>query len=123
MANLDDVVTVQKNGVVALNALTEVLAQFRAIYASAVGTNSYLGVTESSLVYRGQGRLVNVIVSAAAAGGTIHDSSTVAGANTSNIIFPIPNTVGLTLVNVPFFDGLVIKPASASTVGITYSEG
>jgi len=82
VANLDDVVTVQKNGVVALNALTEVLAQFRAIYTSAVGTNSYLGVTENALVYTGAGRLVNVIVSAAAAGGTIHDSATVSGAKT-----------------------------------------
>lgn len=108
---------------VAVNALTEVLAQFRAIYASAVGSNSYLGVTENSLIYSGPGRLVNVIVSAAAAGGTIHDSATVAGANASNVIFPIPNNLGLSLVNVPFFDGIVIKPAATSTVGVTYSEG
>lgn len=123
MANLDDIATIQKNGVVAVNALTEVLAQFKAIYTSAVGSNSYLGVTENSLIYSGAGRLVNVIVSAAAAGGTIHDASTVSGANTSNVIFPIPNSVGLSLVNVPFFDGIVIKPAATSIVGVTYSEG
>lgn len=122
MANIDDLVTVQKNGVVAVNALTEVLSQFRAIYASAVGSNSYLGVTDNSLIYSGSGRLVNVIVVAAAAGGTIHDSATVTGANTSNVIFPIPNTVGLTVVNVPFFDGIVIKPAAGSTISVTYSE-
>ena len=123
MANLDDVVTTQKNGVVALNALTAALEQFRAIYQSAVGSQSFLGVTENSLIYSGTGRLVNVIVSAAAAGGTIHDASTVAGANSTNVIFPIPNSTGITLVNVPFFSGLVIKPAAASTVSVTYSEG
>jgi hypothetical protein len=123
MANIDDLVTVQKNGVVAVNALTQALEQFRAIYASAVGTATFLGATENSLVYSGSGRLVNVIVSAAAAGGTIHDAASVSAANTTNIIFPIPNTVGLNIVNVPFFDGLVIKPAASSTVGLTYSEG
>lgn len=123
MANLDDVITVQKNGVVALNALTEVLAQFKSIYTSAVGNNSYLGVTEDALIYSGSGRLVNVIVSAAAAGGTIHDAATVASATAANVVFPIPNSVGLSVVNVPIFDGIVIKPAAGSTVGVTYSEG
>ena len=123
MANIDDLVTTQKNGVVAINALTAALEQFRAIYESFVGSQSYLGITDNSLLYTGSGRLVNIVVSAAAAGGTVHDAATVAGASTSNIIFPIPNTVGITAVNVPFFDGLVVKPASGSTVSATYSEG
>lgn len=122
MANLDDILTTQKNGVVAVNALTEVLAQFKAIYQSAVGSNSYLGVTEDALVYKGAGRLVNVSVTAAAAGGTVHDASSVSGANSSNIIFPIPNQIGLTVVNFPFLEGIVIKPAASSAVSITYSE-
>lgn len=123
MANLDDLVTTTKNGVVAINALTQTLEQFRLIYASAVGNATFLGATENSLVYSGSGRLVNVIVSAAAAGGTIHDAASVSAANTANVIFPIPNSVGLSVVNVPFSNGLVIKPASSSTVGLTYSEG
>ena len=122
MANLDDILTTQKNGVVAINALTDVLAQFKAIYESAVGSSSYLGVTEDALVYSGSGRLVNVVVTAAAAGGTVHDASSVSGANSNNIIFPIPNTVGLSLVNFPFLDGIVIKPAAGSVISITYSE-
>lgn len=123
MANIDDLVTVQKNGVVAINALTQALEQFRAIYTSAVGTTTFLGATEDSLVHSGPGRLVNVIVSVAAAGGTIHDASSVSSANASNVIFPIPSTAGFTMVNVPFTDGLVIKPAATSAVGVTYSEG
>lgn len=121
MASLDDILTTQKNGVIAINALTEVLASFMSMYESFIGTEAYLGVTESSLIYVGSGRLVNVIVSAAAAGGTVHDAATVATATTSNIIYPIPNTVGIAQVNVPFVNGLVIRPASASVVGATYS--
>ncbi len=123
MANIDDVVTTMKNGVVAINALTAALEQFRVIYSSAVGNNTFLGASEDSLVYAGSGRLVNVIVSVAAAGGTIHDAGSVSAANASNVIFPIPSTTGLTVVNVPFIDGLVIKPAATSTVSVSYSEG
>lgn len=123
MANFDDLITTAKNGVVGINLLTAALEQFRAIYSSFVGTLSYLGITENSLIYSGSGRLVNVIVSVGAAGGTIHDAATVAGATSANVIFPIPSTTGITSVNVPFFNGLVIKPAATSTVSITYSEG
>jgi hypothetical protein len=122
MANLDDLLTTQKNGVIAINALTEVLANFMSMYENFIGTEAYLGVTESSLVYVGSGRLVNVIVSAAAAGGTVHDAATVATATTANVIFPIPNAVGVVQANVPFLNGLVIRPAAASNVGATYSE-
>lgn len=123
MANIDDLVTVQKNGVVAVNALTAALDAFRVIYTYYVGNMTSVGITDSSLVATGPGRLVNLFVSVAAAGGTVHDASTVAGATASNVIFPIPNATGITQINVPFFNGLVVKPAAASTVGVTYSGG
>lgn len=91
------------------------------MYESFIGTSAYLGVTESVLVYVGSGRLVNVIVSIAAAGGTIHDAASVATATTANIICPVPNAVGVSQVNVPFVNGIVIKPAATSNVGVTYS--
>lgn len=121
MANIDDLVTVQKNGVIAINALTAALENFRAIYESFVGTDTFLGANEDALIYVGSGRLVNATVTAAAAGGTIHDASTVADANADNVIFPIPSTIGISQVNVPFSNGLVIKPAATSMVSVTYS--
>ncbi len=125
MANLDDIVTVLKNGVVAMNDLTAALNSFRQIYTQSIGDNTYLGATDSNLVYTGAGRLVNVIFSGTA-GGTIHDAATVATATTSNVIYNLPTTnPGLYQVNVPFFDGLVVKPnggASAVTLSLTYSE-
>lgn len=121
MANIDDLVTVQKNGVVAVNALTAVLEAFRAIYESFVGDKTFLGVTENTLVATEAGRLVNVIVSVAGAAGTIHDAATVAAATTSNVIAVTPATAGVLSINVPFTSGLVIKPGAGQTVGVTYS--
>lgn len=123
MANLDDIVTVLKNGVVAMNDLTAALNSFRQIYSQFVGANTYLGAANNSLVYSGAGRVVNVMVTAGTAGGTIHDAATVASAATSNIIFNLPTSTGLTQVNVPFFNGLVVKPGTGVTVSLTYSEG
>jgi hypothetical protein len=122
VANLDDIVTVLKNGVVAMNDLTAALNAFRQVYSSVVGSNTYLGVTDNSLIYTGAGRLVNVMVTAGTAGGTVHDAATVATATTSNVIYNLPTTTGLTQVNVPFFDGLVVKPGASVTVALTYSE-
>ena len=111
-----------KNGVVAMNDLTAALNAFLQAYNGFVGVKTYLGLTDDSLVYIGSGRLVNVIVTAGTAGGTIHDASTVAGANASNVIFIIPTTTGITQINVPFVDGLVVNPGTSVTVGLTYSE-
>ena len=122
MANIDDLVTVQKNGVIAINALTAAIAEFRAIYQSYVGTDTFLGISDASLVSDGSGRLVNLIVSVAGSGaGTIHDAASVADADTSNVISIIPTTTGVGQINVPFVNGLVVKPGTGQTVGITYS--
>lgn len=122
MANIDDLVTVQKNGVVGINALTAALEAFMAVYQSYVGTDTYLGATNESLVKEGAGRLVNMVISVAGSTvGTIHDASSVANATANNVISVIPNTVGSGIINVPFTDGLVIKPGAGQTLSITYS--
>lgn len=121
MANLDDIVTVLKNGVVAMNDLTAALNAFRQVYSSVVGDRTYLGVTDDSLVYTGAGRLVSVLVTGTN-GGTIHDAATVATATAANVIYNLPTTANLYQVNVPFFEGLVVNPASSVTVSLTYSE-
>lgn len=121
MANLDDIVTVQKNGVVAVNSLVQSLTQFKDIYESFVGTNSFTGIESDSLIYSGVGRVVNINVVAAASGGTIHDASTVANAANSNVICLIPSTTGIYTINFPFSNGLVVKPAATSRVSVSYT--
>jgi hypothetical protein len=122
MANLDDLLTVQKNGVVAVNALVQALDSFRTIYESFVGNNSTFGLSNDTLIATGSGRLVTVSVIISGTGGKIYDSSTVVGATDANAIYAIPNSVGATTVNFPFFSGLVIRPAAGSIISISYSE-
>ena len=123
MANLDDLCTIQKNGVVAVNALVQALDAFKTIYESFVGNTSSVGLSGDTLISTSAGRLVTVSVITAVAGGKIYDSATVVNATDVNAIYTIPNAVGATTVNFPFFSGLVIKPASGSVVSISYSEG
>lgn len=122
MANIDDLVTVQKNGVVAVNALTAALDAFKVIYEAFVGTSTYLGASNDSLITQDAGRLVNLTVTVTGAtAGTIHDASSVANATAENVIAVIPVTVGITQINVPFSNGLVLKPGAGQTISITYS--
>ena len=123
MANLDDLCTIQKNGVVAVNALVQALDAFKTIYESFVGNTSSVGLSGDTLISTSAGRLVTVSVITAVAGGKIYDSATVVNATDVKAIYTIPNAVGATTVNFPFFSGLVIKPASGSVVSISYSEG
>lgn len=122
MANLDDIVTVQKNGVIAVNALVQSLDAFKTIYESFVGNNSVIGLSSDTLVLTGAGRIVSVSVITAAAGGKIYDTNTVSLAADANAIFSIPNASGVTAVNFPFFNGLVIKPGAGSVVSVSYSQ-
>lgn len=121
MANLDDVVTVQKNGVVAVNTLVQVFEAFNNIYSNFVGESSFAGISTDTLVRAGAGRVVTVCVIVAAAGGTIHDVDTVGSAGDSNAIYGIPNTIGAYTINFPITTGIVIKPAAGSRVSISYS--
>ena len=122
MANLDDVVTVQKNGVIGINLLTEALSQFRALYAGFVGTQTSIGITQDALIVTGPGRLVNVVVNSGVNAGSIHDAVSVSSADTSNIIFPLPTSTCITTVNMPFTNGLVVLLGSNVNVSLSYSE-
>lgn len=121
MANLDDVVTVQKNGVVAVNTLVQVLEAFNNIYSNVVGEASFAGISTDTLVRSGAGRIVTVCVIVAAAGGTIHDVDTVGSAGNSNAVYGIPNAIGAYTINFPVATGIVVKPAAGSRISISYS--
>lgn len=122
MAGLDDLATIQKNGVIAVNSLVQGISDFKSAYEKIAGLSSRIGISENSSIFTGGGRIGSVSVTTAAAGGTIHDSESVAEADGTNIIYAIPNAVGIQVVNFPIINGLVVKPASGSVVSISYSE-
>jgi hypothetical protein len=117
MASLDDIATIQKNGVIAVNTLNQTLQR---IY----GSNTSATASADTLVLTGSGRLINVSVTVAGTTvGAIHNSLTVAGASSTNMLATVINTVGVYPMNLLFNTGLVIVVGTGQEMNVTYSVG
>jgi len=117
MASLDDILTTQKNGVVALSGVG--LANLRG-----QGTVTSATVSADTLVLTGKGYLVriSVIVAGSTAGG-VYNTNATASAATANQLIVIPNTVGILSAGLVFTTGLVIKVGSGMSLNVTYAVG
>jgi hypothetical protein len=113
MASLDDMLTTAKNVVTAINGLAQT-------YLAVNGSRISSDLSAATLVKTGSGRVavVSVIV-AGSSDGTIYDTNSVS--STSNPVFKISNTVGVTFVNLPVVNGIVIVPGTGQTVSVSYS--
>lgn len=117
MASLDDILTTQKNGVVAINRLNAY-----GIWGQATKVIDGTAGATSLLVYTGAGRLYSISVTAhGAATGMVYDSATTAGAATSNQIMYVPATYGVQTGYINFSNGLVVSVGAGLTVAVTYS--
>lgn len=115
MASLDDVVTVQKNGVIGVNGLNQALRR-------AQGSNTSSTVTAQTLVISGKGFLVNFsVVVAGTTAGTINNAATTALASAANALCSTPTTIGVYPCGIVFTNGLVITPGTGQSINITYS--
>ena len=122
MANLDDILTTQKNGVVAINNVSTSIANVAAsLGGSSTGVTSAT-VATTTLVVAGSGRLIGVsIIVAGSATGFIHNAATTGAASVANSIVATPVTVGFYPVTQYFTNGLVIVPGTGQSVNVTYS--
>lgn len=117
MASLDDILTTQKNGVVALNNVFQALSILNPTTTSST-------VTSSTLIIAGKGRLISFsVVVAGSANGTIYNAGTPTGGAASNALVATPTTVGVYAVNMIFNDGLVVAPGTGQSINVTYSQG
>jgi len=118
MASLDDILTTQKNGVVAINALNNTTL-------GAAGTVTSATVTATTVIFVGSGRLVNVsVVINGSADGFIHNASTAAGITNANALCAAPSAaVGVYPCGQVFTNGLVIDPGAGQSINVTYSSG
>jgi hypothetical protein len=117
MASLGDILTTQKNGVVAINNIFQALSALNPTTTSAT-------VTSSTLVITGSGRLLSFsVVVAGSANGLIHNSGTPSGGTAANALVATPTTVGVYAANMVFTDGLVVVPGTGQSINITYSQG
>lgn len=133
MATLDDILTTQKNGVVAINNVSNgfqsISTNIGSLATSIDGLVAQVAVeftsatvTSSTLVIAGSGRLIGVsIVVAGSASGLVHNSATVGGVAASNALVATPATLGFYAVSQRFTNGLVIVPGTGQSINITYS--
>lgn len=142
MADLNDVVTVQKNGVIAINNLNQTeasawidtsvspsvpylktisddLAIISGIYAKNPVTSNTVAVNTA---IAGSGKLISFsIVVAGTASGLIHNAATVGAQSAANALVMTPTTGGVFLVGqMKFSAGLVIIPGTGQSINVTY---
>lgn len=116
-ASLDDILSAQKNGVVAINNVAKSTQRN-------YGTQTSSTVTTPTLVVSGSGYLVNFsILVAGSTVGTISNSATVALVAANNALCATPATVGIYPAGQVFSNGLVITPGTGQSINVTYSMG
>jgi len=115
MASLSDILTAAKNVVTSVN-------QLGLTYLRVQGTARSVTMTSSTLVASGQGRIASVsVVIAGSTACVIYDSNSTASA--TNALAAVTNAIGVTVINMPYNNGLVVVPGTGMTVVVTYSEG
>lgn len=115
MASLPDILTAAQNIAVAINSAAQ-------IYLKVQGNSRSDTLTATTLVSSGQGRLASIsVVVAGSTDGTVYDSN--ASASLTSAMVVIDNALGVTVVNMPYDNGLVIVPGTGMTVVVSYSEG
>ena len=116
-ASLTDILTTQKNGVVAVNNLSQ--ATIRGL-----GTQTSVTVTAATLIHTGPGYLVNfAVVVAGSTAGTINNANAIASVSAANTLCAVSNTVGIVSAGQVFSTGLVVTPGAGQSINVTYSVG
>lgn len=119
MASLDDILTTQKNGVVAINGYTNALLRGQGVYTSATVSG-----TSAVLVVSGRGYLVSwTVVVAGTGSGTIYNYNSATGYAAANALCPTGTTLGIQPAGLVFTNGLVIVPGTGQSINVTYSLG
>jgi len=112
-ASLSDILTAIKNLVTALNGAPQA-------YLNVNGQSTLEGITAPTVVKSSPGRVATVVVIiAGSANGTIYDSNQTTV--TTAPLWKIPNTVGLTVVNLPTDTGLLVVPGTGQTITVSWS--
>lgn len=117
MSSLSDILTTAKNIVTAINGLGQT-------YLSVQGKRVSPTMSTTTLITTGQGRLASisvltVVAGGGAADGVIYDSNSIS--NLTNPIARIVGTSTITVVNLPFNNGLVFYPGTAMSAVVSYS--
>ena len=131
MASLDDILTTQKNGVVAINGLNQSLV----VAVNGAAANTYpstvsatIAASTTTLLVAGTGKLfsVSIPVHAGSAQVYVYDSATAGGISAANLIYAsLPsNAASFTPyqdVKLPYKNGLVLKTDAGMNFCVGYT--
>jgi hypothetical protein len=86
------------------------------------GTDTKLNITGATVVKANQGRIVRIVVNTAGStAGSVWDAVSTAGNGAANLIFSIPNVVGIYFLDIPVFAGIVITPGTAQVLSVSFT--
>jgi len=121
MASLDDLLSAQKNGVVALNTIAN-YDGLRNGYFGVHNTKEIAAAT-TLLIKPSSGWLATIsVITAGSTTGYIYDTANPASL-TGNKIYAIPSSLGIGIyqIQIPFASGLTIVTGTGSVVSLTYT--
>ena len=127
MASLDDILTTQKNGVIAINGINAKLASiFTNTYPSTISAT--IAASSTVLVYAGAGKMfsVSIPVHAGSSQVYVYDSATTGGIAATNLIYAsLPSNASTFTpyqsVQLPFTRGLVLKTDAGMNLCVGYT--
>lgn len=86
------------------------------------GNNNSLNITGATVVKAKPGTIYDVIVTTAGTtAGTVSDVTTTGGVAAANLVFSIPNTVGVYQLTFPCKAGIVVTPGTGQVLSVSYS--
>jgi hypothetical protein len=133
-ASLDDILTTQKNGVVAINGLRQIISDNLVVIAGNSG-NTYpstvsatIAASTTTLVVAGSGKVfsVSIPVHAGSAQVYVYDSATTGGIAATNLIYAsLPSNAATFTpyqdVRLPYKNGLVLKTDAGMNFCVGYT--
>lgn len=124
MATLDDILTTQKNGVVAINNISQYLKTANELIVYYQGSSTSVGTTTSGKVISGSGRLVRIsVITAGTTQGTIYNYLTVPTTATSGTgataTVTYSGTLSVTNGDIIVVSGIVPSGYNTSVSGAT----
>lgn len=85
------------------------------------GWLSSLNISASGVVKATAGAIVRIsVTTAGSTPGSVYDAATTGTASAANLIAVMPNTVGVTYLNWPVTNGIVISPGASQVVSVSY---
>lgn len=113
MADLQQILNAALNFVQATNALGQT-------YLSVQGATITANITAPTVVLNGPGRIAAISVTRAGnSTGMVYDSNSLI--NTLRPVYPIANTTGIQVVNLPLSYGILAVPGGNMTITVSYS--